>query len=41
MLTNLLDGLLDSDLVVHGHHRHQRGVSTDGGLQQLNTQTNM
>lgn len=37
MVTNLLDGLLDSDLVVDGHHRQQGGVRTDGGLQQLDT----
>lgn len=35
--THLFDGLPDSNLVVDGHHRHQRGVRTDGGLEQLNT----
>lgn len=35
--TNLLDGLFDSNLIVDGHHRHQRGVRADGSLQQLNT----
>lgn len=39
MRTNLLHGLIDSDLVVDGHHREQRGVGTDGGLQQLDTHT--
>lgn len=37
MVTNFFDGLLDSDLVVDGHHRHQRSFRANGGLQQLNT----
>lgn len=36
MVTDLFDGLFDPNLVVDGHHRHYRGVRTDGGLQQLN-----
>lgn len=39
MVTNFFDGLLDSNLVIDGHHRHQRCVGTDGGLQQLHTET--
>lgn len=34
-LTNLSDGLFDSDLIVHGHHWYQRGVRTNGSLQHL------
>lgn len=39
MVTNFFDGLLDSNLVVDGHHGHQRRVGADGGLQQLHTET--
>lgn len=39
MVTNFLNGLLHSNLVIDGHHGHQGGVRTDGGLQQLQTQT--
>lgn len=39
MVTNFLDWLLDSNLVIDSHDRNQRGVRTNGGLQQLKTHT--
>lgn len=33
MVTDLFNGLLDSNLIVDSHHRQYRGVGPYGGLQ--------